>query len=309
VAVPDVPEPLAPPPDPAARDLGLRADCARCVGLCCVAPAFAASADFAIDKPAGRPCPHLQDDSRCGIHTELRPRGFPGCVVYDCFGAGQKVTQVTFGGRDWRESPATAAGMFAVFPVVRDLHELLWYLAEAVTMVDVQAGDPAADGGLRDALARAFDDTERLSRGTPEGLLGLDVAALRADAAVLLRRASALVRGDVPARKQLRGAALLGARLRGADLRAADLGGAVLVGADLRDADLRGADVIGADLRGADLRGADLTGCLFLTGSQLESARGDARTRTSSSLAHPGHWASGARAVPVAVPTTRRRRR
>ena len=37
----------------------LRADCERCVGLCCVAPAFSASADFAIDKAAGRPCPNL----------------------------------------------------------------------------------------------------------------------------------------------------------------------------------------------------------------------------------------------------------
>ena len=68
--------------------MDLRADCARCFGLCCVAPAFAASADFAIDKPAGQACPHLAGDFRCGIHDELRPRGFPGCTVYDCFGAG-----------------------------------------------------------------------------------------------------------------------------------------------------------------------------------------------------------------------------
>jgi hypothetical protein len=40
----------------------LRADCRRCVGLCCVAPAFVASADFALDKPAGRACPHLSAD-------------------------------------------------------------------------------------------------------------------------------------------------------------------------------------------------------------------------------------------------------
>ena len=31
----------------------LRADCARCAGLCCVVPAFTESADFAIDKPSG----------------------------------------------------------------------------------------------------------------------------------------------------------------------------------------------------------------------------------------------------------------
>ena len=88
--------------------LELRADCTRCFALCCVAPAFAASADFALDKPAGQPCPNLQQDLRCGIHAELRPRGFPGCTAYDCFGAGQQVSQVTFGGRDWRGAPATA---------------------------------------------------------------------------------------------------------------------------------------------------------------------------------------------------------
>ncbi|MBW8766297.1 MAG: pentapeptide repeat-containing protein, partial [Geodermatophilales bacterium] len=114
----------------------LRADCSRCAGLCCVAPAFAASADFAIDKPAGRACPHLQDDFRCGIHAQLRERGFPGCTVFDCFGAGQQLTQVTFGGRSWREAPELAASQFAVFPVLRQLHEMLWYLTEAESLTE-----------------------------------------------------------------------------------------------------------------------------------------------------------------------------
>ena len=56
----------------------LRADCGRCAALCCVAPAFTVSADFAVSKPAGRPCPHLLGDFRCGIHAGLRDRGFPG---------------------------------------------------------------------------------------------------------------------------------------------------------------------------------------------------------------------------------------
>jgi hypothetical protein len=101
----------------------LRADCSRCAGLCCVAPAFAASADFAIDKPAGVACPNLQADFRCGIHAQLRERGFPGCTVFDCFGAGQRITQETFGGRSWREDPDLAATQFAVLPIVRQLHE------------------------------------------------------------------------------------------------------------------------------------------------------------------------------------------
>ena len=59
-------------PDAVDARARLRADCSRCAGLCCVAPAFAASADFAIDKPAGHACPHLRDDALCGIHAELR---------------------------------------------------------------------------------------------------------------------------------------------------------------------------------------------------------------------------------------------
>jgi hypothetical protein len=35
-------------------ELPLTADCSRCAGLCCVATAFTASSDFAIDKPGGR---------------------------------------------------------------------------------------------------------------------------------------------------------------------------------------------------------------------------------------------------------------
>ncbi|MDN5751100.1 MAG: hypothetical protein L0H64_21755, partial [Pseudonocardia sp.] len=121
---------------PGSQDL--RADCARCAALCCVVPAFAKSADFAIDKPAGTPCPNLGSDTGggdfgCGIHDELRDRGFPGCTVYDCFGAGQQVVQVTFGGRDHRSSPELAGPMFAVFPTMRVLHELRWYLTEALT--------------------------------------------------------------------------------------------------------------------------------------------------------------------------------
>src|SRR3712207_1669218 len=133
----------------------LRADCANCAGLCCVAPAFAASADFAVDKPAGTPCRHLRDDFRCGVHDRLRERGFPGCTVFDCFGAGQQLTQGTFGGRSWREAPELAAAQFAVLPVMRQLHEILWYLAEAGTL-----------GVLRAEVGALRERTERLAAGT-----------------------------------------------------------------------------------------------------------------------------------------------
>jgi hypothetical protein len=204
--------------------------------------------------------------------------------------------------------------MFEVFPIMRQLHELLWYLAEAV---ELTPGRP-----LHPELRLAFDETERLTHATPGSLLELDVAAHRSDVNALLLRTSELVRAEVRApKKDHRGADLIGADLRGADLRGASLRGACLIGADLRDADLRTADLIGADLRDADLGGADLTGSVFLIQSQLAAARGDARTKLPPSLTRPATWSlpgssgssragsskSGSGAPPAAQSRSRRR--
>ncbi|MFF7456781.1 pentapeptide repeat-containing protein [Kitasatospora sp. NPDC008115] len=262
--------------------LNLVSDCGSCFGLCCVALPFAAGTDFAVNKAAGSACRNLKTDFTCGIHERLRESGFPGCTVYDCFGAGQQVSQVTFGGRGWREAPEDAGAMFEVFPVVRQLHELLWYLTEALTF------EPARP--VHGELRRALEETGRLAGGTPEEILAVDVPAHRQAVAELLLKASELVRAAVPRRREHRGADLFGARLRGADLRGANLRGALLVAADLAGADLRLADLVGADLRDANLAGADLTEALFLTQAQLNAARGDATTRLPSALKRPTHW-------------------
>ncbi len=246
-------------------------------------PALTRSADFAIDKPAGEPCPNLRDDSRCGIHAELRPRGFPGCTVYDCFGAGQQVVQVTFGGATWRSGPAVREEMLAAFAVLRPLHELLWHLDAARGIAAAASLLPALD----EQAARAA----RIVGAPAAELADVDVAALRADADVLLREASRLARAGTPAR-DLRGADLIGKKLRGADLTGADLRSAYLIGADLRGATLDRADVIGADFRAADLRGADLSAALFLTQPQAAAAVGDAATRLPAGLDRPPHWTS-----------------
>lgn len=263
-------------PDP----IPLADDCAACAGLCCVALAFHRSADFARDKPAGQACPNLDDAFRCTIHADLPAHGYRGCVTYTCFGAGPVVTRA-HAGHDWRHDPATAARMFALLPVQRSVHELLWYVRAALAE---DVGDE-----LRTSLQAVHDTTEGLARLDPDGLLAGDVAAHRDSVNVLLRRASAHLRGPRKGRA-LRGADLVGARLAGADLRRADLRGALLMGADLRGADLRRADLTGADLRDADLAGADLRDALFLTQSQLHAARGSAGTRLPRALARPPSW-------------------
>ena len=268
-----------------ARDgdrLNLRADCNNCFALCCVAPAFSASADFAINKPAGHACPNLQPDFRCAIHTRLRQKGFRGCTVYDCFGAGQKVSQVTFGGQDWWRAPHTAKQMLDVFPIMRDLHELLWYLTEALAL------HPARR--IHAELSLSVENTEGLTHKGPDALEELDVEAHRREVNTLLLQASELARAEFRHKKDYRGADLAGADLKGADLRGANLRGACLIGADLRGADLRMADLTGADLRSADLSHADLSESIFLIQSQLDAAKGDTEATLPLSLTRPTHW-------------------
>ena len=268
------------PPDERAR---LRADCSRCAALCCVGPAFAASADFAIDKPAGQPCPNLRGDNACSIHDRLRDRGFGGCVAFDCFGAGQQVVQVTFGGRDWRDAPEVAASMFTVLPVVRQLHEARWYLAEAASVLP--------DGPLRQEAEHLADAARDRGDAAADVLAALDTDTFRRQVGELLSRVSATVRADAPGpRVTLTGADLAGGDLTDVDLRGAVLRGACLIGADLRGADLDRADLLGADLRGADVRGALLADALFLTPPQVDAATGDAATTLPRVLARPPHW-------------------
>jgi hypothetical protein len=270
-------------------DLG--ADCANCFGLCCVALAFAKTADFPVDKAAGEPCVNLDDRDGCRIHPHLRERGFKGCTVFDCFGAGQKVSRRTFAGRSWRDDPEVRRQMFSTFPIVRRLHELLWYLDEAIALVEPE-GDATR-------WTRAFEHVRLLSDRSAAELVELDVDAEYDAVRDLLVEASEIARASVvrpTTRRGGRGPALgpgsdlMGARLAGADLRGLTLRGSVAIAADLSDADLALCDVLGVDLRDADLRGADLGAAVYLTQMQVNSARGDAGTVLPAGFERPSHW-------------------
>lgn len=267
----------------------LYADCAKCAGVCCTALAFVSSADFALDKPAGQPCVHLQQDHRCSIHDRLRSSGFRGCTVYDCFGAGQKLIQTTFHGHSWREGKAEE--MFEVFPILLHLQELLWYLAEVGTLRPAQTLHSSAEQLYQKILY--YTDQEA------DDLLKLDRRSLHLQVNEVLTAASKEV--SKAARKiylsasqkpvnYTRGIDLAGRSLKGHNLIGTSLRGAYLMAADLRQADLRGAELIGADLRDTDVRGTNLQDTLFITQSQINAAVGDADTQLPPWLERPAHW-------------------
>lgn len=268
-----------------------QADCANCFGLCCVALAFTASADFPVDKAGGVPCRNLEENFRCGIHRNLRLSGYSGCTVFDCLGAGQKVSQLTFGGMNWKDHPESAQKMFQVLPVMQQLHEMMFYLTQAIERYDM--------GELKLALRKSRQAIGRLSLESPENLLKADLPHYRRCINDLLVQVSDEVRLESGRynkkmnRKKgpdYQGTDLIGAKFHGRDMRGSLFRSAYLIAADLSCTDLRNSDFIGADLRNADISGADLSSSLYLTQMQLNSAQGNAYTKLPAMLSRPAHW-------------------
>lgn len=270
-----------------------QADCANCFGLCCVALGFAASTDFPVDKEKGIACKNLQDDFHCSIHRNLKLSGYSGCTTFDCHGAGQKVSQQTFGGVSWKDNPKSASQMFQVLPIMQQVQEILLYLTQAIGR--------CSDSQLQETLQNSRREIDELSRASAERLLAADLPKLRQNINGFLMQASEQVRldsGRLGKKQQkkigpdYRGASLMGKKFKGRDMRGVNFRSAYLIGADLSDADLRNSDFIGADLRDCDLSGADLAGAIFLTQMQVNSAKGDADTSLPPLLSKPAHWES-----------------
>lgn len=265
----------------------LQADCQSCFGLCCTALNILASSDFAINKPAGTPCPNLQDNYSCHIHSQLRETGFKGCTVFDCLGAGQQVSQVTFHGQDWRQSREHADKMFHVFPIMEQLYEMIAYVAEALSY--------QVDNMLYEQLLAQLKHLQQTIAQDADTLLALDMVAIRMPINALLLQTSEQIRqhsvkGKASRNLNQRGADWMGKNLKGKDLRATDLRGSYLIAANLQDANLQGVDFIGADLRDTNLRGADLSTSLFLTQMQINAAQGDRSTKLPPYIKRPAHW-------------------
>lgn len=269
----------------------LTADCTKCFGLCCTALNIVASSDFPINKPAGTPCMNLQSDYSCQIHSQLRDKGFKGCTAFDCLGAGQVVSQVTFNGQSWRENPDIGKKMFQVFPIMEQIYEMIAYVTEALSY------DIPDD--LADKLRKQLKELQDLTKLDADNLLSLDLVMYRFSLSGLLTSASDIVRRNtidkMPGVRKIQEfdrarADWMGKKLKGKDLRATDFRGAFLIAADMRNTDLRAVNFIGADLRDVNFSGADLSTSMFLTQMQINSAKGNVKTKLPSYIHRPFHW-------------------
>ncbi|GKU25258.1 pentapeptide repeat-containing protein [Clostridium folliculivorans] len=269
----------------------LKADCKNCFGLCCIALYFSASDGFPTNKDAGKSCINLKEDFTCSVHTSLRNKGLKGCTAYECFGAGQKIAQVTYKGKDWRQVPEASKQMFEAFLIMRQLHEMLWYLTEAFNIHN--------ESKIKQEIGALINRTEEITLLDAEGLLKFDIEAHRNKVNIFLRNTSEMVRNNAKSKekynsKKKRPTAkrfdYFGADMRNMELIGADLRGACLIATNLKGVDLSGADLIGADLRDADFCGSNLVDTIFLNQAQINAARGDASTSLPLRLVRPSHW-------------------
>lgn len=167
--------------------IDLTADCNRCAALCCMALAFDKGADFALDKPAGVGCVNLRGDFGCQIHDSRIEAGFPGCLKFDCLGAGQRVTQEVFAGVDWRDTPAAIPSIIEAFRILREVHRLyeLLSFAASLPLAPVQRNELQV---LMGQLASNDDWTADSLNELPLGRLSSDVASFLGSLKTLAKR-------------------------------------------------------------------------------------------------------------------------
>jgi hypothetical protein len=139
----------------------LTSNCSQCAALCCVGLTLDKGDLFSFDKPAGTPCPNL-DGHLCSCHNELEEIGNRGCVLYDCAGAGQRVTQLRFNGESWRDDPTLLSAMLRDFDRLKPLHERMRQLVEAGVLDLPEALENERQRLLR-KCARAWADTDTLA--------------------------------------------------------------------------------------------------------------------------------------------------
>lgn len=263
-------------------------DCTKCFGLCCTALYFSAQDGFPADKATGTPCPHLDTNFRCSIHEKLGALSLHGCQAYECFGAGQLVSQFTFKGRDWRSESSSAGLMFKIFLIMQQVQEMRWHLTSALSF----ELEPPVHKEIEEMLFA----TEQLVLLAPDELIAYNYSEHFSKINDLLKKVSCLVRSEKRRSKKINRIKsetrkdYFGKDLRKKDFRCADLRGVCLVAANLEGADLFGTDLTGADFRDANIRAADLSESLFLTQFQVNTAKGSLETKLPSTLSRPISW-------------------
>lgn len=258
-------------------------DCEECCGLCCTALYCTKTDGFPEDKVAGKPCKNLRDDFKCEIHNKLADKHLKGCMSYDCFGSGQKVTQDIYAGVDWKKSPKQADEMFQVFLIVYQLHQMLWYLIEAANLI--------SEENLQDKIKTMIDENVKMTQMSPEKIIALDLEEYRGRVNSALKETCKLVHSEIQnSSDQNHIMDCIGKNFKNKNLDGKDFSMTLLIASNFEGCSLRGTNFLGADMRDTNFKNANLSQSLFLTQMQINSAIGNSNTKLPLNLTMPEIW-------------------
>lgn len=260
----------------------LKIDCSKCSGLCCTALFFSKMDGFPEDKTAGKPCVNLQYDFRCKIHTELIQRKMKGCLGYDCFGAGQKVTQVIYNNSNWCTEPTKSQQIFDVFLVTFQVHQILYFLAEAKTII------PARE--LWNYINTLIKEGRDICKAFPQDILTYDIDKYKKRVNECLRNVNNLIRVNYNHNKEEHKTNFLGKRFKEKNFNGMDFTMSLLIATNFKGCSFNGANFLGADTRDTNFSSADLSEAVFLTQGQVNSAKGNLDTKLPRYLCRPITW-------------------
>lgn len=256
----------------------LTIDCHNCSGICCVALYFSKIDGFPQDKKAGVPCIHLCPNGLCAIHSDLAKRNLTGCTHYDCFGAGQIITQSLYAGTLWWEHPGLKEQLFSDFMKVFQLQQMRWYLLQCTCLNQVEDLLPDIVQILSE-IESAYMDLDHLKHCSQ--------ANLHERTNIILKEVSRRFGSQWSDRPKK---PMFSKKFDHRLFDKTDFSMALLIGSDFRKSQLIRVNFLGADLRQVNFSGADLYECLFLTQGQINAAIGDAQTRLPPYLKKPASW-------------------
>jgi hypothetical protein len=259
----------------------LKIDCSNCSGLCCTALFFSKLDGFPEDKKAGRPCVNLLPDFRCKIHPELIKRKMNGCLGYDCFGAGQKVIQTIYNNSNWSTEPRIAQQIFDVFLVVFQVHRILYFLAEAKTMIPVQE--------LWDDINALIKEGREAVKASPQEILVYDINDYKKRVNEYLRKITMIIRLHYN-KNQDEHKSFMGKKYIDKNFDGMDFTMCLLIATNFAGCSFPGANFLGADTRDTNFSFADLSEAVFLTQGQVNSAQGNSETKLPRNLSRPIAW-------------------
>lgn len=263
----------------------LSIDCKNCSGLCCVALYCSKSEGFPADKVSGKPCQNLMQDFRCSIHEDLVQSKMKGCLAYDCFGAGQKVTQNIYLGENWMTSPELAKQVYDVFLIVFQLHQMLWYLVEVSIIEHVKI---AENKSLLHDVDTLIVQNEQMTQLPPEQILKLDIEHYRAEVNKVLKEVSVLIAVD--AKTTRKSTDFFGKNFKRDNLDGKDFSMSLLIAANLEGCSLKETNFLGSDMRDTNIKNTDLSKSIFLTQMQVNAAIGNCNTKLPQRLRYPMAW-------------------